>query len=67
MNLLPTRDQARGILILHCVQVANNSDGLAIVDAYVAGDLMTYDEWEAQAQVENRRRSLSDVPPLFQL
>ena len=46
MAELPTRDYARGILILRNVQVANNEDGIAVVRAYVNGTLMTEAEWK---------------------
>ena len=46
MTGLPTREQAEGILILRNVQVANNSDGIAVVQAYVDGELLTHAEWE---------------------
>ena len=47
MSPLPTRGQAEGILILRNVQVANNDDGIAVVRAYVHGDLMTRAEFIA--------------------
>lgn len=45
MNNLPTREQTNGILILRNVQVANNSNGIAVVEAYVDDVLMTRQEF----------------------
>ena len=36
----PTRDQARGLLILRGVQCDNNSDARAIIQAYIDGRLV---------------------------
>ncbi len=55
---LPTRDQARGILIARHVQVANNEDGIAIVRAFVNGDLMTADEHRVTLMLIDQVRSV---------
>ncbi len=55
---LPTRDQARGILMLRDVQVYNNEDGMAVVRAFVGGELMTADEWRLTFGLIDQVRSV---------
>ena len=69
MAELPTRDYARGILILRNVQVANNEDGIAVVRAYVNGTLMTEAEWKERLDCPEPDelqdpRAWGDYPPL---
>ncbi len=43
MSDFPTRDEARGLLILRGVRVDNNSDAKAIIQAYIDGQLVRVD------------------------
>ncbi len=40
MNSFPTPEQARGILLMRDVMISNNSDAVAIIQAYADGQLV---------------------------